>query len=96
MELAEVVGKVVATAKEEGMRGYSLLLVVPLTPGLERDGEPFVALDRIGVGPGEIVLIERNKEALLGLPDEFAASDAAVTARVDRVHVRIPEDEGGE
>ena len=67
MFLGRVIGNVVATAKWKTLEGFNLLVVQPLDRSYRRQGEPLVATDRIGVGPGEIVLLERSKEAVLGL-----------------------------
>lgn len=75
-----------ATAKYEGFQGFKLLLVQPLNKKKEPKGQPIIATDRIGVGPGEIVFLEKSKEAILGLPDLLVPSDASIVARVDSMY----------
>ena len=85
MFFARVIGKVVTSVSDEGLKGLPLLLVQPLTPTREPKGKPVIATDRIGVGPGEEVFCETSKEAGLGLPRELVPTDASIVARVDRV-----------
>ncbi len=58
MQRALVVGKAVATTKDESMRGRKLLVVQPLLAGGRApDGFPLVTVDGVGAGVGETVLI---------------------------------------
>lgn len=57
MQLARVIGRVNATLKHESMRGQKLLLVQPQTIDGGSDGEPFVAIDAVGAGMGELVML---------------------------------------
>ena len=86
MFLGRIVGTVVATAKCKGFEGFKLLLVQPLTADKKPKGTAIVATDRIGVGPGELVFLEKSKEAILGLEDLLVPSDASVVGRVDSMH----------
>lgn len=87
MFFARVIGKVVNSVADEGLKGYPLLIVQPLAPDRVAKGAPVIAIDRVGVGPGEEVFCETSKEAGLGLPRELVPTDAAIVARVDAVHV---------
>jgi len=85
--MGRVIGTVVASAKCESLRGFKLLLIQPIDiHGADR-GASLVATDRTGVGPGEIVLLEKSKEAVLGLADPMVPSDASVVGKVDSSHV---------
>ena len=86
MFLGRVIGNVVATAKVETMEGFKLLLVQPLDHEEKPSGAPIVATDRVGVGPGELVFLEKSKEAILGLENPLVPSDASVVARVDSMY----------
>lgn len=87
MFFARVIGKVVNSVSDAGLSGYALLIVQPLTPTGTPSGAPVIALDRVGVGPGEDVFCETSKEAGLGLPKELVPTDASIVARVDTSHV---------
>ena len=88
MILARVIGHVVASHKDPGLAGLPLLLVQPLSKHSEPRGEPVVATDRIGVGVGEVVLLEVSREAGLGMDRPLVPTDASIIARVDLVEVR--------
>jgi ethanolamine utilization protein EutN len=93
MFLAEVIGQVVSTKKDELMVGRKLLLLRPKlvddkNPAAFRDGSnTIVAIDTVGAGEGELVLFcqgssARNAQGLKGIP-----VDAAIVGIVDRVEV---------
>ncbi len=83
MLLARVVGTVVATRKDEGLRGTKLLVIQPLRPDRSPAGKPLVAVDSVGAGAGEDVFYVRGREASFPfLPAEVPA-DAAIIGIVD-------------
>ncbi len=88
MELARVVGTVVATQKYEGLTGVRLLLLDPLDENLQSVGDPFVACDSTQAGPGEIVSWVGGREATLALPVHFVPVDATIISIVDEVDAR--------
>jgi len=63
MQLARVVGTVVATRKEESLQGLKLLLVRPLDDEGRESGNAIVSADAVGAGPDEIVLIAAGSSA---------------------------------
>ncbi|MBK8248602.1 MAG: EutN/CcmL family microcompartment protein [Gemmatimonadetes bacterium] len=83
MYLARVLGRLVATVKQDTLRGVPLQWVQPLTAHGAPAGKPIVALDRVGVGPGEVVVYITSREAAIVLDDPFAAVDAGIIAKVD-------------
>ena len=87
MHLARVIGRVVATVKQDTLACVTLQWIQPLRAGGERTGKPFVAVDPIGVGPGEVVYYITSREASLVLRENFAAVDAGIVGRVDWVDV---------
>jgi ethanolamine utilization protein EutN len=87
MFLARVIGRVVATVKQPTLSAVTLQWIQPLTAGGERAGRPLVAVDRVGVGPGEVVYFITSREAALTLDDPFAAVDAGIVGKVDRTVV---------
>jgi ethanolamine utilization protein EutN len=89
MELARVIGNVVATQQYEGLEGVKLLLVEALDEELKVHGEPFVAADwDQKAGPGDIVSWVGGREAALAMPVEFVPVDAAIVSVVDDVNAR--------
>ena len=85
MELARVIGTVVATQKYTGLEGVKLLLLQPLDDAQRDAGEPFVACDPLQAGPGDVVWWITGREAALALPVTFVPVDASVVAIADRV-----------
>lgn len=57
MQTARVVGNATATVKHPSMTGWKLLVVQPLTSDGSADGEPVLAVDALGAGLAETVLI---------------------------------------
>jgi ethanolamine utilization protein EutN len=58
MQLGLVVGTATATRKHATLVGAKLLVVQPLlVDGRSADGEPLLAVDRLGAGHGETVII---------------------------------------
>lgn len=72
MLICRVVGDVVATVKNEHLRGHKLLLVQPVDlDGVTAKGETIIALDKADAGPNDLVLVNREGGAarmLLGNP----------------------------
>ena len=87
MELARVIGTVVATHKAPGLDGVRMLLVVPLDENLQVVGERFVACDSSQAGTGDIVHWIGGREAALALPVHFVPVDATIVGVVDDVSV---------
>lgn len=88
MQLARVIGTVVASQKYEGLTGIKFLIVQPLTKQQQPVGEPVVAADATAqAGPGELVFIVGSREAVQALPIPFVPVDHAIVGIVDEVAV---------
>ncbi len=83
MHLARVVGRLVSTVKQDTLAAVPLQWLQPLSADGTAVGKPIVAVDRIGAGPGEVVVYVTSREAAITLEDPFAAVDAGVVAVVD-------------
>ena len=83
MQLARVIGDVVATCKDETLVGLKLLVVQPLTPEREPAGRTLVAADAVGAGAGEFVFFVRGKEASFPFYPVEAPVDAGIVGIVD-------------
>jgi len=83
MQLARVIGDVVATRKDENLSGIALLVVQPLTPERQPAGRPLVAVDSIGAGVGEEVFFVRGKEASFPFHPIEPPVDASIVGIVD-------------
>jgi ethanolamine utilization protein EutN len=86
VQLARVIGTVVATVKSPGLEGVRMLVVQPLDRGLVPLGSPVVAADALQTcGPGELVYVVGAREAALAMPDPFVPVDHAIVGIVDAV-----------
>lgn len=86
MQIAEVVGTVVSTQKNRKLEGAKLMLVQPLTLEGARRGTALLAIDAVGAGVGERVLVViEGKAAGDALGRKAAAVDAAIVGIVDLV-----------
>jgi microcompartment protein CcmK/EutM len=93
VQLAEVVGTVVATRKVPAWRGERLLWIQPIAPSGEVRGRRVVALDVVSAAPGQRVFFVRGREAAQALADAFNPADAAIVALVDRIEGQVAGDE---
>lgn len=87
MQIARVVGRVVATIKQDTLAAVTLQWIQPITTRGVDTGKPLIAVDRVGVGPGEVVYFITSREAALTLDNPFAAVDAGIVGKVDWVDV---------
>jgi microcompartment protein CcmK/EutM len=83
MQLARVIGDVVATIKDTNLTGHKLLLVQPITADNTPVGRPVVALDAVGAGVGEHVFFVRGREASFPFLPAEPPADACVVGIVD-------------
>lgn len=87
MQLAKVIGTVVATRKEEALVGFKLLVLEVEDPGSKSPaGERLVAIDTLGAGITDTVLFVRGGAARINLSTP-APVDAAIVGIVDTVDV---------
>jgi microcompartment protein CcmK/EutM len=89
MQIGRVVGTVVSTQKNRKLEGAKLLLVQPLTLDGQERGVAILAIDSVGAGVGERVLVViEGKAAGAALGRKNAAVDAAIIGIVDRLEYR--------
>jgi ethanolamine utilization protein EutN len=83
MQLARVIGTVVATVKNDSLEGRKLLVVQTLNKDLMPTGKPMVAVDSVGAGVGELVFWCRGKEASFPFKREDTPTDCTIIGIVD-------------
>jgi microcompartment protein CcmK/EutM len=83
MHIARVMGTAVSTVKDERLEGAKLLLVNEADQTGEIAGKPYVALDRVGAGEGELVLIVTGSTARVAAGNENTPVDAVVVGILD-------------
>jgi len=86
--LGKVIGNVWATRKYEALNSFKLMLVQPINGEKENTGEPVVAVDTVGAGPGEIIYYITASEAVIPLPVDMAPVDASIVGIVDTINLR--------
>lgn len=93
MFLAKVTGAVVSTQKVATMVGYKLLVVEPyrVEPNkrheLATTGRTFIAVDTLGAGEGDYVLITQGSSARLTPETKNLPIDTVIVGIVDQVHI---------
>jgi ethanolamine utilization protein EutN len=85
VELARVIGTVVATQKTENLPTNRFLVIQPLAPSGESKGRPLVAVDLVSAAPEERVFFVRGREAANAMPNAENPVDAAIVGIVDEV-----------
>jgi microcompartment protein CcmK/EutM len=85
VQLARVVGDVVATVKDVQLEGHKLLVLQPVSPDrtLTPTGRVLVAVDAAGAGVGEHVFFVRGREASYPFLPAETPVDACVIGIVD-------------
>jgi microcompartment protein CcmK/EutM len=87
MQLAEVIGTVVATRKEESLRGLKLLVLKTVDVDRKPVGTYVVAADAVGAGTGEIVLFAAGSSSRMTTLTKDRPVDAVVMAIVDSLEI---------
>lgn len=89
MFFARVIGTIWATRKDEHMKNLKLQIIQPIDARRENAGDPIVAVDTIGAGPGETVFYISAREATIPLPVDMAPVDASIVGIVDRIDLHL-------
>jgi len=83
VNLAKVLGRVVATRKEESIEGLKLLVLGAAGPDGKLTGSTVVAVDAVGAGEGEYVLYASGSSARQTVMTDGKPVDAVIMAIVD-------------
>lgn len=78
MLIGKVTGSIVSTRKNENLVGSKFMVIEPL-----EKGEKIIAIDNVGAGIGEYVLVATGSAARIGCGMETAPVDAAIVGIVD-------------
>jgi len=85
MLFARVTGNVVCTRKDDKLLGTKLLMVQPVDLENKPKGNPLVAVDSVGAGEGELVLIVSGSSARQTQRTENSPVDCTIFAIVDTI-----------
>lgn len=83
MNLGKVVGTVVSTRKEASLQGLRFMLVKIVDESLKETGGQVVAVDAVGSGPGEIVMVASGSSARQTAVTDKRPCDAVIMGIVD-------------
>jgi microcompartment protein CcmK/EutM len=83
MQLARVIGEVVATIKDANLASTTMLILQPITASGADVGRTLVALDSVGAGVGEHVFFVRGREAAYPFYPSEPPTDASIVGIVD-------------
>jgi microcompartment protein CcmK/EutM len=86
MIIAKVVGTAIATLKHELLTTTKLLLVSPTDVNGNVTGAPFLAVDLVGAGEGELVIVSQGSSARVATGQSSSPADAAVVGILDSLH----------
>jgi ethanolamine utilization protein EutN len=94
MNLARIIGSLWATRKVDNAAGATLQIIQPLSGELERVGQPIIACDTVGAGPGELVFYVTAYEAVIPFVTRpggaglgtLVPMDAAIVGIVEQLH----------
>lgn len=84
MFIGRVIGTVVATRKDDALVGYKLLIVAPENAG---GGNSLVAVDTVGSGVGERVLVVTGSSARVVAEKARVPVDAAIVGIIDTIEL---------
>jgi ethanolamine utilization protein EutN len=86
MQIGRVVSRVVSSHKNRKLEGATLLLVQPLTLDEKPQGIAVLAIDSVGAGIGEkVLLVIEGRSAGDALGQKAAPVDAVIVGIIDRV-----------
>jgi ethanolamine utilization protein EutN len=83
MRIALVIGSTVATIKDSTLGGRKLLIVRSADTAGKPTGEPFVAVDTVSAGTGDLVLITEGSSARYTGTTQNASIDSVIVGVID-------------
>ena len=87
MKIVKVVGMAVSTEKEPRLEGSTLLLVRDSDATGKESGTPYIALDAVGAGSGELAMIVEGSSARVASGDINKPVDAVIVGILDSLSV---------
>jgi len=87
MLIVRVIGTTVSTIKDEKLQGKKLLVVQPADETGTASGKPFVAIDTVDAGVGDLVLTASGSSARQTTITKDTPVDAVIMAVIDSLEV---------
>lgn len=88
MQLGLVIGTTIATVKDEKLRGRKLLLVRPAGLDGAATGDPYIAVDTVDAGAGDLVIVTQGSSARQTEFSQNTPVDAVIIGVVDSLEVQ--------
>lgn len=90
MMLARVEGSVIATRKHPSFQGWRLLICQPVNAAGQAEGGPVVALDSLGAGLHQHVVVSTDGSAArLAVQDPHSPARMMIIGIVDDIHAAL-------
>jgi ethanolamine utilization protein EutN len=87
MQIALVIGSTISTIKDESFHGRKLLIVRKADTAGKMTGDPFVAVDTVSAGTGDLVLITDGSSARFTTQTNNAPVDAVIVGVIDSLEL---------
>ena len=87
MIVGKVTGNVWATRKEDSLSGLKLMIVSRVDASTNEEKDSFVAVDQVGAGKGDRVLVATGSSARVALPINASPVDATIVGIIDEMEV---------
>ena len=87
MIVGKVVGNVWATRKEDSLGGLKLMVVQRIDAFTNEEHGSFIAIDQVGAGIGETVLVTTGSSARVVPTIEDSPVDATIVGIIDEMEV---------
>jgi microcompartment protein CcmK/EutM len=83
MLIAKVMGTAVASAKHAALNSSKILIICPANIDGDISGDPFLAMDLVGSGHGELVMVSQGSSARMATDFKNSPVDAAIVGILD-------------
>jgi microcompartment protein CcmK/EutM len=87
MRIARIIGSTISTIKDEAIRGRKLLIVQPADVQGKAAGEPYVAVDTVSAGTGDLVLVTEYSSARYTSFTKDLPIDAVIVGVIDSLEM---------
>ncbi len=87
MQIAKVIGTTISTIKDETLKGRKLLILRQTDEGGETYGQPYVAVDTLDAGIGDLVLTAHGSGGRQTYLTQNSPVDAVIMAVIDHMEL---------
>ena len=86
MLIAKVKGNIVCTRKSAKLTGHKLLILQPVDRAGQAQGAPFLGIDAVQAGTGDLVLVARHGSAVKVITNDNVPANAIVVGHIDHLY----------